>query len=305
MTHIFIVNPYAGQKNFAEDLRKKLAEIDNLNYFVFNTRCAGYESEIAKKVQHFFPDEQLRFYCCGGSGTMRNVLNGLEDLKKTEVAYFPCGLTNDFLKVFGEDQKRFFDIMELIHGDVIKLDYIKTNHGLALNTLSFGMDTDFNNKLKDWQLLGVISPALPYVLAMVHALLRTKPQKFKIRMDAIEREDAVTEFCWSNGHTLGGMLHMADSACVQDGKALCRYMKDLKGFRTIPPAKAFITNDQNRLDSDPKLESMYCQKLLIRRQDGKPFGLSFDGEMVYNIEECQAEIIRQGLQFVVPKGVTL
>ncbi len=304
MIHIFIVNPYAGQKTFADDLRKKLEGISGLNYFVFNTRYAGYESEIAKKVQHFFLEEKLRFYCCGGSGTIRNVMNGLEHIEDTEVAYFPCGLTNDFLKVFGEGQKRFFDIMELIHGDVIKIDYIKTNHGVALNTLSFGMDTDFNKKLGDWQILGTISPALPYALAMLHALLRTKPQNYIVRMDAIEKEDAITEFCWSNGHTLGGMLHFADSACIQDGEAVCRYLRDLKGFRTIPAAKALVTNDQAKMDNDSYVESMFCQKLQIRRKDGESFGLSYDGEMVYDIQECQAEIVRQGLQFVVPKGVT-
>ena len=43
MTHIFIINPYAGSKTFADDLRTKLNSIEGLNFFVFNTRYAGYE----------------------------------------------------------------------------------------------------------------------------------------------------------------------------------------------------------------------------------------------------------------------
>ena len=40
MTHIFIVNPFAGNNTFADDLRTKLASMQNINYFVFNTRYA-------------------------------------------------------------------------------------------------------------------------------------------------------------------------------------------------------------------------------------------------------------------------
>lgn len=36
MKHIFILNPYAGKTMFAEDLREKLAQIEDLDYFVFN-----------------------------------------------------------------------------------------------------------------------------------------------------------------------------------------------------------------------------------------------------------------------------
>ena len=113
MTHIFIINPFAGHQTFADDLRTKLAKVKNLDYFVFNTRYKGYETELVRKILHIFEGEKLRFYCCGGSGTMRNMLNGFDSLDDVEVAFFPCGLTNDFLKNFGKDESRFHNIEEL------------------------------------------------------------------------------------------------------------------------------------------------------------------------------------------------
>ena len=121
MIHIFIVNPYAGEQTFADDLRAKLESIENLNYFVFNTRYAGYEKELVKKAYKIFEGEELRFYCCGGSGTMHNMLQGFDDLSKAEVAFYPCGLTNDYLKVFGKDMERFYDIEELINGEIMEI----------------------------------------------------------------------------------------------------------------------------------------------------------------------------------------
>ena len=58
MTHIFIVNPNAGNQTFADDLRRKLLDIKGLNYFVFNTRYAGNETEIIKEIQKIFEEEK-------------------------------------------------------------------------------------------------------------------------------------------------------------------------------------------------------------------------------------------------------
>lgn len=307
MLHIFIINPYAGDMTFANNLREKISKIPNLRYFIFNTRNVGYEREIVGKIQHFFPDEHLRFYCCGGSGTIRNMLNGFESFENVEIAYYPCGLTNDFLKVFGEEEKRFCELEELVYGEVVDIDYIKTNHGVALNTLSFGMDTDFNEKLKNWQILKAFGASVPYVLAMLHALVLTKPCDYVIQVGAEgdEKEQAITEFFFGNGFMLGGFLHFDDKADIRDGKGLCRYLRDRSGLGNIPIAKALMTSDQKKLAAYSQIETEFCERLTIRRKDGAPFGLSFDGEMVYDIISCEAEMVKQGLHMVVPKGVRL
>ena len=118
MKHIFIVNPYAGRLNFANNLRDQLEQIEGLEYYLFNSRYSGNETELAEKMTNFFPDEKIRIYACGGSGTFRNVLQGVGENPNVELAFYPCGQTNDFLKVFKEeDQMRFFDIEELIDGE--------------------------------------------------------------------------------------------------------------------------------------------------------------------------------------------
>ena len=64
---------------------------------------------------------------------MRNMLNGLDDFSNVEVAFFPCGMTNDFLKVLGGEEP-FKNIDALINGKTVPVDYIKTNYGVAINT---------------------------------------------------------------------------------------------------------------------------------------------------------------------------
>ena len=48
MKHIFIVNPYAGSMTFANNLRRQLEKIEGFEYFLFNSRYTGNETELTK-----------------------------------------------------------------------------------------------------------------------------------------------------------------------------------------------------------------------------------------------------------------
>lgn len=303
MTHIFIVNPYAGKKTFADDLRAKLAGIRNLNYFVFNTRYAGHEKELVRRIQHIFEDEKLRFYCCGGSGTMRNMLNGFEDLSKAEVAFFPCGLTNDFLKVFGKEEVRFQQIEELIEGETVSVDYIQTNHGVALNTFSVGLDSNELKKLEEYRIISVFGEQMPYLLSLLYSLLASKPQEYEVYLDDQKREGKFAEIFFGNGSVFGGNLHMGVSSCVTDGEASYLIAPDYRAFRTLPVIRAAVKKDFVWLKNITECGT--SRSIRLCRKDGKPFDMNMDGELVRGVTVWEAKVVKRGLHLVVPKGVTL
>ena len=303
MTHIFIINPYAGQSSLADDLRDRLSRISGLNYYVFNTRCKGYEKTLVGKVLHFFQGEKLRFYCCGGSGTMRNILCGFEDLSDAEVAFFPCGMTNDFLKVFGSDAERFKDIEELIYGDVIKVDYIKTNCGYALNTISLGLDSNTVMFTDNYRPLQIFNDNLPYNAAIVHAILLAKQLSYDIEIDGKMISDITAETIFGNGNFFGGNLYISESNNVFDGIGSYLNAPKLNTAEEIKLMGAMIKRD---LDYTRKIcRCGELKRFSIRRTDGSPFMLNFDGELQSGISFLEAQIIRKGLKFVVPKGITI
>ncbi len=303
MLHIFIINPFAGDKNFADNLRAKLDEIKGLDYFVFNTRYKGYESELVRKIRRMFEGEELRFYCCGGSGTMRNILNGFDDISEAEVAFFPCGLTNDFLKMFGKDEPRFSNIEELINGDVINVDYIRTNHGVCLNTLSTGLDSNSVSKMNDFRILRYFGSAMPYTFAILYSIFVSKTAEYEVTFDDKSVSGKFAEVFVGNGCVFGGNLFFAENTCVDDGKAILRIVGNKRGFPLLYPlsvitGKKYDKHEKIMLCND-------CRKIRFCRKDGDKFTINQDGDLIKDIYYCEAEIVRKGLRFVVPKGVKL
>lgn len=301
MLHIFIINPFAGRKTFADDLRTKLASIEGLNYFVFNTRYAGYETELVKKIQHIFEGEKLRFYCCGGSGTMRNMLNGFDNLSEVEIAFFPCGLTNDFLKMFGEDASRFGQIEELINGDIIDIDYIRTNHGVSLNTLSTGLDSNCLRKMDDFRILRFLGNDVPYSVATVYSIFVSKTEEYEIYLNGEQLNGKFAEIFIGNGCIFGGSLYFAEHTCVNDGKAIYSIVGNKRGFGLL---EVMLALTGKKYEKYPKIMSCgECDSIKFRRTDGQPFSINQDGDIISGVTECEAKIIHKGLRFVVPKGV--
>lgn len=304
MTHIFIVNPHAGQKTFADDLRAKLANIEGLNYFVFNTRYAGYETELVRKIQHIFEGEKLRFYCCGGSGTMRKMLSGFENIEEAEVAFFPCGLANDFLKVFGKDEKRFHQIEELINGEVIKVDYIQTNHGVALNTFSTGFDADYVTLFDKYRMLSVFNEQIPYSLAVLCSLFVSRHEAYEVCIDDEKQlEGSFSEIIFGNGNVLGGNMYFYKDINYNDDYAGCCMIPNMHSLKLLPLLLALKKQDYDEIET--KASCFKCKNIRIVRKDGAPFSMNLDGEIIHNIKEWSAHIVHEGLRFVVPKGVSL
>lgn len=303
MTHIFIINPFAGRKTFADDLRTKLDNIKGLNYFVFNTRGKGYETELVKMIQSIFEGEELRFYCCGGSGTMRNMLNGFDDLSKAEVAFFPCGLTNDYLKMFGRDEARFHQIEELIYGDVIMVDYIKSSCGVSLNTLSAGLDSNCIGKMDDFRFMRFVGDDVPYTLSVLYSIFVSRPQEYEVTLDGRTVTDKFAEVFIGNGCIFGGNMFFAEHTCIDDGKAIYRLVGNKHSFSLV---RSLMTVMGKKYDKIPlHMDCGECSEIRIRRTDGEPFTINQDGDLISGVTDCRAEIVHKGLRFVVPKGVSV
>ncbi|MCR5145316.1 MAG: hypothetical protein K6B67_08500 [Lachnospiraceae bacterium] len=302
--HIFIVNPYASDVDMVRKLRKVVEKLPEQDYFIFTTRGPKSEGDMVRRIQHYFLGYKLRIYCCGGSGTLRNIINGIEDLSKVEIAFYPCGLTNDFLKCFGEDSVKFNKIENLIYGDAKQIDYIKTDFGVALNSISVGADAKVIKNMERYRNLTIFGKRFPYIWASAISIFKFKPDEYEIKTDHNTYVGKINQIFYGNGNVLGGLMHFSDDKNgFVDGKGRYVLGNATWGFGILPSVMALVNSNQKKIDA--LSQNGYTEKMSIRRTDGKDLEVDFDGELQFGRNEINIEMIHKGLNFVVPKGVSI
>ena len=129
----------------------------------------GYERFIAEKMCSLFTDEDIRFYCIGGSGTLFQTLSGMDDAHNRQIACYPCGLSNDFLKCYVGENRGFRNIENLLDGRVDKLDYIKvSNTCKAIDFVSIGVGNSMFETDSFLSLLSYTSSTAAYGLGIFY-----------------------------------------------------------------------------------------------------------------------------------------
>ena len=144
MKHVFIVNPCAGKgknqaSNYIIPRIKEYFEKNGGNYEIHET-TEPYEG--IDFVKYYPVDEDtVRFYACGGDGTLFEVVNGAYGKENVEVAVIPLGSGNDFIRLFG-NKEDLVDVEAQVNGTPIKLDVIKCLGKIAINQCSMGLDAE-------------------------------------------------------------------------------------------------------------------------------------------------------------------
>ena len=139
--HIFIINPTAGKSDSRQkiyDMADSLRQKHGLDVQCILTKKQGHATELARKLCE--SGEELRFYACGGDGTVNEVANGIIGYDNAAMSVIPVGTGNDFLKNFGDDAEKFRDAENLWDGPQFPMDAIDVNGRVALTIACSGID---------------------------------------------------------------------------------------------------------------------------------------------------------------------
>ncbi len=301
MVHVFIINPAYSDKEFADDLRDRLSRIPDLTYYVFTTGTAGDETQLASTIEDIFEGEQLRIYCCGSVTSACKVLNGINDISKIELAIIPTQKVN-YLTAFG-DHKAFTDVEAMIAGNVTRVDYIKTNHGLALNNVAFGMDSysfKCSENLVDMLLFG---KTLPMILANLYAIFATPNYIYNIEYDGHTYTRRAMEISFYNVPITAKNVAFSDDWHATDGKVTYVQVSRFGALGRIIYAYQAMKRKVRFTEDDPKNTLRTLESAKVRHINGAPIWGALDGTLIL-ATDWNIEVVRQGLKFVVPAEVS-
>lgn len=299
MEHIFIVNPKSGKKDSTTDIKEYLENnCNNIKYTIYNTTGVGDAIRYVKERCEN-KSESLRFYACGGDGTLNEVVNGMYGYNDVSVSVYPCGTGNDFVKVFGKENK-FTDIKNIIDGEEQDIDLLEVNGRLCVNICNLGFDAavSYNmNKFKKWPL---VSGKMAYNLGLVYSLIFKMKQKCKVYIDEkLEFEGNLLLTAAGNGFCCGGGYYCLPRANVFDGIIDTVIVKTMSRFKFVKMVGNYKSGEYVNM---PKYDSVckYYKCHSIKLESEKDIVCGLDGECE-RTKEVNIRVIPKAVKFIVPK----
>ena len=141
MKHIFIVNTVAGSESCLDIVKEGIAKCEEeIDYEIYTPDSPEDSIDFIKNYIENHREEEVRFYACGGDGTINKVATGIVGFSNASMTALPFGTGNDYVKYFGSAEK-FKNISSVIHGEERLVDIMKVNEKYALNSTHFGLDS--------------------------------------------------------------------------------------------------------------------------------------------------------------------
>ena len=302
MKHIFVINPVAGKGKALELIQPKIEACcaqEGLDYEIYVTTgpyaAIGFVRERAAQT----PQEQLRFYACGGDGTIYEVVNGMWDAPNAEFAAVPLGSGNDFIRLFG-DKELFLTLENLIRGNSVALDAIRCGDQIAVNQCSMGFDAEVCAKQGDYKHLPLLSGEGAYIAAVFDRFTKKIGHNFEIEIDGQRVDNGKTLLCvCGNSRWYGGGFMAAPRAMPNDG--LLDFVMVRKAGNRFQLAPLFMKLRNGQHLDLPITAFVRGKKMTIRCD--VPSAVNVDGETKY-VREATFELLENAIRFVLPVNTT-
>lgn len=299
MRHIFVVNPSAGRYNAVHEIREKLDLLKNeIDHELYITCGPGDATEYVRRWCAEHPEDPVRFYACGGDGTINEVVSGLIGYPNAEVSCYPCGSGNDYIKYYG-CKEDYLDIRRIVNGVPHTVDVMKVNNRYSINVCNFGFEAEVCRTMANVRRKPVIGGKRAYTTGIVRSLFTGRNNYCHVKVDGKELHDGKMLLCTlSNGRYVGGNYNCAPLSLNDDGLVEVCLFKPMALLKLVSLIKVY---QKGQHLNNPKVAHLmkYCQGKVIEMESPTPFYVVIDGEIMF--DTCfKVENLHKAITFVAP-----
>ena len=291
---LLIINPCAGKMKSKSNLFNivNCFCINNFDVTIYITSKKGDAINYVKE----HAGNHDRIVCCGGDGTLNEVINGLMlSNAKIPVGYIPTGTTNDFAasinlpknitrasKIAALGQPRNYDLG--FFNKKMYFSYI-ASFG-AFTKASYNTDQSAKN----------VWGHAAYIFEGMQNIGDIKPYHIKIKTSNIEEEGDFIFGSITNTTSLGGILKLNTlDVLMDDGKFEVMLIKQPK---TPLDLTNTIQNLLSQIYNNENIIFIHTSKITIYTDEPIPW--TVDGEFAGNEEKVILENIHNGIQVILP-----
>ena len=300
MKHIFIINPTAGKRDSRQriyDMADILRDKHGLDVQCILTKKQGHATELTRKLCE--SGEELRFYACGGDGTINEVANGILGYDNAAMTCIPVGTGNDFLKNFGDDAAKFSDAENLWDGPQFPMDVIEVGDRIALTIACSGIDARIGRDVHKYSESPLLDGKSSYIVSLIaNFIFKDISSHWTVEIDgnAVEGDYAVVSVC--NGRYYGGGFMPMPEARMDDGIMNVMIVDKVSKLQFLRFVGPYAKGEYRKL---PTFARGYTPKVVRIRSEQEDIVTCLDGESIVN-SDITIKLSDKRLNFFGPAG---
>ncbi|MDR1838966.1 MAG: hypothetical protein LBQ93_05200 [Treponema sp.] len=288
MKHVFVFDPRA----FYNQQWKMDNILDSIGQFFrtqekpdFSIQFSRYRRNamtlIQEEAEKAKSGDTVRIYAVGGEEILFDCLNGVAHFPDIELAAIPHGESNNFLKIFGENNMESFrDISALVQGTAVSTDIIKWGLNYALNSCYIGMNSGISKNIKG--LKSSFNKGISIVFTKISSFInhiltsfdkQTAAREYTITIDD---QDYSGHYCLihiANGPYFEGKLTGASGASPADG------LLDITLIKSSHPMDTLLSISRYSRGKRPKNSVMLKGKKITVKSNSRMW-IQLDNEFI-------------------------
>ncbi|MBE6007597.1 MAG: diacylglycerol kinase family lipid kinase [Lachnospiraceae bacterium] len=299
MEHIFIINPFAGQGRAVKLIPQidKLLMDTGITYSIYITKAKGDAERFVSETLAERSD--VRFYACGGDGSLHEAVNGAKGYPDAEIGVIPVGTGNDFIRNF-DKKESFLDIKAQIRGKSMPCDVIDINGRYIVNMANIGFDCDAAEKAAEWKKRPFVTGTMAYVCGVAEMFVKPMGKKLSFRFGDGKMISGKFLLCTlANGCFCGGGFKSSPEAALDDGLIDVGIVKMLSRprFVTLLPSYKTGTYLKTNFAKKKVIYEKYDSVEILAKE---PVNISTDGE-IREFTRIKAVNVPKAFRFIVPE----
>lgn len=289
---LLILNPKAGKGQIRNHLLQIVDTFIKGGYEVtiYVTQSEGDAMRVTRDRKEKFD----LIVCCGGDGTLDEVVTGMvKSGKAVPIGYIPAGSTNDFANSLGIPRNMQKAAQNIIEGKAFACDIGSFNRDVFVYVAAFGLFTDVS--YGTGQEMKNVLGHMAYVLEGMKRL--TTIQSYTMRFyyeDTVIEGDFVFGMI-TNSVSVGGFKKITGKNVeLNDGQLEVTLIRR--------PTSALALNQliSALIEKDPENELIYWFKTSkLRIESDEPVAWTRDGEFGGNHKEVLIEDYKESMQIMV------
>lgn len=306
MKHILVVNPAAGKKN---SLPAICAEADALrgayDIEIYETKGVGDATRfVRERISAITREERVRFYACGGDGTLKEVVNGAVGAPAgVSVSVYPSGSGNDFVKYYG-GAENFHSLAALFEGEEREIDLITDGTEYSVNAANFGFDYAVCVTMERARRLPILGGKRAYYVGIAKSLFTAMKHSATVVADGEVISDENQKFLlctMANGSHIGGSYMCAPRSDNEDGMIEFCFIKKMSVFKFLKMIGYYKRGEHLVAPKLAKYIVYRRVKSLTATSSERGFGYGLDGEL-HPSERFTLSIVPRAVRFAIPRA---